>query len=147
MAERKIKGRVFKVVPMLAGEAIELYSDIIRIVGQGTGRLPAIVLGLSQKDTDGNLLSDVAAVMALTDILSGSSSAEISGLVKRIVEIATISRPSGNYEPVDLDGDFTGHLADIPEVVAFILKEQFGDFFTGSGGNGIIARMTALLRP
>jgi len=146
MAEKKIKDRVYKVDPIPASNAIELYADIVRIAGQGTSRLPAIIVGLSQKDGEGQLMSDVSALMALTDILSGSSSAEISGLVRRIVEIAMIQRPSKAYEPVDLDGDFTGRLSDIPEVAAFVLKEQFSDFFIGSGGNGIIARMTALLR-
>lgn len=148
MAEKKIGNRVFKVVPMPAGAALELYGDIIRIAGQGAGRLSAIILGLSTgEDLEGRLLADVAALHALTDILSGSSSAEVRDLIKRIIELAMIHRPSGSYEQVDLDGDFTGSLGDILPVAAFVLKEQYGDFFIGSGGNGIIARMTALLQP
>jgi hypothetical protein len=146
MAEKKIKDRVYKVDPIPASEAIALYADIVRIAGHGTGRLPAIIMGLSQKDQEGQFLSDISALMALTDILNSSSSAEVRDLIKRIVEIAMIQRPSKAYEQVDLDGDFTGRLSEIPEVSSFVLKEQFSDFFIGSGGNGIIAKMTALLR-
>lgn len=146
MAEKKIKDRVYKVDPMAASAAIELYADIVRIAGHGTGRLPAIIMGLTRKDQEGQFMSDIGALMALTDILNGSSSTEVRDLIKRIVEVAMIQRASKAYEQVDLDGDFTGRLSDIPEVAAYVLKEQFSDFFIGSGGNGIIAKMTALLR-
>jgi hypothetical protein len=52
------------------------------------------------------------------------------------IEIAKIRRPSGAYDPVDMDGDYVGRLGDIIPVAVFVLSEQFGDFFSGALANG-----------
>lgn len=145
MAEKRIGGRVFKVEPLPASEAIELYAETIRIAGHGAGRLPGILMGAASGD-EGSMLADVSLLMAVSDVLNGSSSREVRDLVKRLVEIAMIQRPSGSYDPVDLDGDFTGRLGEIVPIIRFVLAEQFSDFFPASEGSGILARFRALLR-
>ncbi|MEH7876963.1 hypothetical protein V7799_04540 [Rhizobium laguerreae] len=86
------------------------------------------------------LRQNTEALLAITGIFEAISPEEFASLVKDIVEIARIKRPSGSYDPVDLDGDFVGRLGDIIPVAVFVLKEQFGDFFSGALANGALAR-------
>jgi len=57
-------------------------------------------------------------------------------LVGDIVGLARLKRPSGAYEVMDLDGDFTEDYGAIIPVVTFVLKEVFGDFFSAALGSG-----------
>jgi len=140
MAEKKINGRTFKVVPLPAGEALELYAETLRIAGHGAGRLPALLLG-ADGTSEASALKDLALLLAMSDVLNGAGSVPIRDLVKRLVEVAMIQRPGGSYEQVDLDHDFTGQLGDIIPVVKFVLQEQFSDFFTASGASGILGML------
>lgn len=146
MAERKIDGKTYKVEPLLASEAIELYGQIIAVAGKAAGRLPAIIVALSSGDGANKAMADVAAIAAITDILNGSSPAGVRDLIKRIVEIAMVQAPSKEWRQVDLDGDFTGNLDAILPVGRFVVEEQFGDFFIGSAGNGILALLKGTLQ-
>jgi len=92
------------------------------------------------------MMADVAALAAISDILSRVTSQEVSALASRIVGIASIKRQSGNYEPCDLDGDFTGKLGNVVPLMKFVLEEQFRDFFTGSRPNGIIGLLMEVLQ-
>lgn len=147
MAERRIGDRVFKVLPLPASQAIELYGECIRIAGHGAGRLPALLISAASGKEPGPAaaMSDIALLMALTDVLNGTSPSAIRDLIRRIIEIAMVQRPSTAFEQVDLDHDFTGRLADIVPVVKFVLTEQFADFFTGSGASGILGMLRGAL--
>jgi hypothetical protein len=129
MAEKKINGRTFKVVPMLATDALAMQARLFKAIGPAMPRLPTILAGLSEKGEGARSTAEVNAIAALVEVLGGAQPAETTALIKDIVEKAQIHRPSGAWEEVDLDGDFTGHLADIPPVVIFVLKENFSDFF------------------
>ncbi|MGZ2501739.1 hypothetical protein EHI47_11725 [Rhizobium leguminosarum] len=146
MAEKKINGVEYRVQPLAAVDAIELYADILRFLGPAASRLPAIIMAISSSDEGQEMMADVAALAAISDILSRVPSAQVSDLVKRIVSIARIKRPSGQYDPADLDGDFTGNLPNLMPVIKFILEEQFRDFFIGGGKSGIISLLTEVLR-
>lgn len=141
MAERKIAGKTFKVEPLPARDAIELYADLMRVVGQGTGRIPAILMGLTSEDEGANYLADVAAIGALADVLSKTTSVEVSDLIERIVGCAMILQPSKTYRQADLNGDFTGSLKDLLPVMKFVLEVQYRDFFTASAGGGVLRVM------
>ncbi len=91
-------------------------------------------------------MADVAALAAISDILSRVTSQEISALAARIVAIASIKRPSGDYESCDLDGDFTDKKKNIIPLMKFVLEEQFRDFFTGRRPNGIIGLLMEVLQ-
>lgn len=147
MAERKINGKVYRVAPMTCVEAIELYADIMRLVGPAAGRLPAIIISLSSSDEGQHMMADVAALAAISDILSKVPSSEVSAVIKRLVETTMVSHDGGkNYDVTDIDVEFTGNLKDLVPVVRFVLEEQFRDFFTGSGKSGIISLLTEALR-
>ncbi|MDO9417036.1 phage tail assembly chaperone [Pararhizobium sp.] len=137
MADKKINGRTFKFAPMLALEALVLQARLLRVVGKGISRLPEIfggrTEGASVKD---KAKADAAAIAALSDIFTQSEPAELANLIKDIVEKTSMLRPSGDYESVDLNADFSDSLGDIIPVVVWVLKEQFGSFFSGALANG-----------
>ena len=137
MAEKKINGETYKVAPMLATEAIVLQARLMRVLGPAAAKLPAIIA--SRKEGVGDeekARADQEAIAAITGIFAGSEPREIAGLIKDIVETAMVRRPSGVYEQIDMDNDFTGRLGDLIPVVTFALKEQFGDFFSGAVASG-----------
>jgi hypothetical protein len=95
-------------------------------------RIGEILRGAGAKATEEEKLrSNEAAIVAFGEILTHVEPEEIADLVKELAEVAMILRPSGQYEKVDFDGDFTHHKGDIIPVVVWVLREQFGDFFTG----------------
>ena len=145
MAERKIDGVEYRVDPLTAVEAIELYSDLLRFLGPAANRLPAIIVSLQAESEGQQMMADVAAFAAVSDILSRVESSEVSGLVARIISLAMIKRPSG-YSKADLDGDFTGNLGKIVPVIKFVLEVQFSDFFIGRSKNGIIGLLAEVLQ-
>ena len=146
MAERRIGDRVFKVVPLPASEALELYAETLRIAGHGAGRLPALLLSASaEEEGSASAMGHVALLMAVADVLNGNAPAVVRDLLRRLVEVAMIQRPGGHYEQVDLDHDFTGRLGEIVPVIKFVLAEQFSDFFIGSGASGILKTLREAL--
>lgn len=137
MAEKKINGETYKVSPMLAMDAIVLQARLMRVVGPAMTKLPAIIA--SRRDgasEEAKAKGEADAVQAITGIFASCDPKEIGLLIKDLVETAMIQRPSKDYEQVDLDGDFTGKLGSIIPVVLFVLREQFGDFFSGALANG-----------
>lgn len=136
MAEKKINGRTFKTEPMLAMDAMILQARLVKLLGPAIDRMGEIFAGHGEKASEeAKARSNAAAISAFSDIFGKSDPVDTAKLVKEVAEIAMISRPSG-YEHVDFDGDFTGHLNDIMPVVIFVLREQFGDFFTGLLASG-----------
>lgn len=147
MAERKINGKVFRVQPMTAGDAISLYADIMRLIGPAAGKLPAIILSLSSGDEGRTMMADVAALAALSDILGKTASSDISDLIRRIVESTMVSVDGGKtYDQTIMDVEFTGHLGDFVPVVRFVLEEQYRDFFPASGKSGILSLLAEALQ-
>lgn len=146
MAEVKIPrsgGRTFKVEPMLATEAIRLQARLLKVIGGAIDRLPVVFAGYGDHaSAEAKEKSNVAAIAAFGDIFCKGDPEEMTSLVKDIVEIAMVKRPSGAYEQVDLDGDFTGHLNEAFDLAVFVLREQFGPFFSGLLARGSRA-MTA----
>lgn len=138
MAERKIGGNTIRVQPLAARDAIALYADLLRVVGNASGRIPAMLVGLMSEDEGDNYLADVAAIGAVSDILNAAATPDIVDLLSRIVAVAEIMQPSKTYRSMDLDGDFTGHLGDLLPIIRFVMEEQFRDFFSASAGNGIL---------
>lgn len=129
MAERKINGATYRVGTVLATDALRLKLRLLKVVGAGVDQLPAILAGAGGKATPAvKKRSDQAAIAAFTEIFMKSDVEEMITLVKDIVEIAQIKRPSG-YDQVDLDGDFSGKTGDMLAVAVFVLQEIFGGFF------------------
>lgn len=142
MAEKKIGGRTYKVVPLLATDALRLQARLLKALGPAVERLPTILKGAgSEAGSDAKAASDAAAVAALIDVIGGIDAEATPRLIKDIVEVAMIQRGAGNYEQVDLDHDFTDNLKDIIPVVVFVLQEQFGDFFGALLAGGLPDRL------
>lgn len=138
MAERKINGREFQVGEVLATDAVLLQARLMQVIGASVERLPTILGGASESASEESKeLARSAAVAAFTDIFVASDPKVITALVSDIVELATVKRPSGVFEKVDMDGDFTTHKSSLFPVVVFVLQEVLGDFFTGLQVSGI----------
>lgn len=144
MAEKKIKGKTYKIGEVLATDAIRLQAKLLKVVGTGVERLPTIFAGYGKdKSPEAKEKSNGAAVAAFTDIFVKGDPDEMTNLVKQIVEMAQVKRDSGVYEDVDMDGDFTGNLSGMMELVVFVLKETYGDFFRGVLANGNLKKVAA----
>lgn len=142
MAEKKIGDRTFKVEPMLATDAVRLQARLLKVLGGGIDRLPEIMAGAGKDASpEAKAKSNAAAVAAFADIFANGDPDLMTKLVQEIVETAMVKRPSGEYSLVDMDGDFTGRLDEMFELAVFVLREQFGAFFTGRLASGARARM------
>lgn len=145
MAEKKIGGRTFRVGMVLATDAIKLQVRLMKIIGGAVDRLPTILAGMGKKgevNPEAKAASDTAAVAALADIFSKANPDEVAKLISDIVSIAQINTPSGSWENVDMDQEFTGqHMKDLFPVVAFVLQEVLGDFFGGALASGSLKKV------
>ncbi len=132
MAETTINGRTYRVEPILATQAVLLQMRFLKIAGDGIARLPEILQGVGAQSGEAEKASNAALIAALGDIFKNSTPQEMTDLIKDVVKIAHIKRPSGNYEPVVFDGDFTQSPGDLIPVAAFVIREVFGAFLPES---------------
>ena len=136
MAERKIAGMEIKVDRPLATEALRMQARLMRAAGGVAEKLPGILASRREGATDEEKANaDAEALSAITGIFDRLSPDEFATLVSDIVGMAQIKRPAG-YSRLDLDGDFSTNLGAIIPVVVFVLKEVFGDFFSGALASG-----------
>lgn len=139
MAEKKFGDRTVRIDQVLATQAIILQARLMRAIGPALDRLPAIFSGRDKNATDAQKqASDAAAIGALAEVFSKARPEEIAELIKDIVEMGEITYSKAtSYTRIDLDGDFSGpNMKDIMPVVAFILKETLGDFFSAALASG-----------
>jgi Phage tail assembly chaperone protein, TAC len=137
MAEKRINGREYRVEPMLATRALILQAKLVRVAGPLVSRLGDILQGHGTDSTEEQKArSNMAAVAAFSAIFAEIDPIDFAEIIKEIVETAQIKRPTG-YGKVDMDGDLTGHSADIIPLCVFVLREQYGDFFTGLAEVGV----------
>ncbi len=137
MAERKISGMEIKVDRPLATQALRMQARLMHAAGGLAEKLPAILASRREGATDEEKAkADAEALTAITGVFDRLSPEEYSTLVGDIIALAKIKRPSGAYDPCDLDGDFSTNLGAIIPVAFFVLKEVFGDFFSGAQAIG-----------
>lgn len=144
MAEKEIGANTYRVGVVLATDAIVLQARLLQIVGGGLDRLP-IILGSRVEGATPEMkaMGDAAAVAALGDIFSKCEPKTVAKLVQDIVGYATIHRPSGAWEKVDLDGEFTENKGDIFPLCLWVLREVLGDFFSGLQASGALKKILA----
>ena len=145
MAEHKLSGREYRIQAPTAMEALDLLAELTEVAGPLAPRIPLMIGGLSDEDPNGRLYADAALLEAMSAIIKTAGKDRVTAIVRRVVEMAEIRRPSGQYERVDLDGDFTGGLQDIFPLARLVLKETLYGFFTGKEASGILGRLTAVL--
>ena len=132
VSERKINGRTFRVEPMLATRAIVMQARLFKLAGPAIERLPEILRGVgSNRSDEDREEANSHAIQAFADIFSKTDPEELTWMIKELAELAEVKRPSGDYDKVDFDGDFTGNGGDIVPLVVWVAQEQFGDFFSG----------------
>lgn len=138
MAERKIAGMEIRVDQPLATEALKLQARLGRLPLNAGGDIKNIILGLTRAEasTDERATALSSAITAIGQVFNTISPDEYAELVGDIVAMAKIKRPSGLHEPIDLDGDLSGNLGAIPDIVLFVIFEVLGDFFSAKGANG-----------
>lgn len=137
MAEAKIKGMEVKVDRPLATEALKLQARLMRAAGGLAEKLPSILASRRADATDAEKAkAEAEALSALTGVFNSVSPEEFAALVGDILGLAKIKGPSGQYDQADLDSDFSNNLGAIIPVAVFVLKEVFGDFFSGALASG-----------
>lgn len=144
MAEKKINGMEIRVDRPLATEALKMQARLTRAAGGLAEKLPGILASRREDATaEEKAKADADAVAAIAGVFDRLSPDEYANLVSDILAMASIKRPSGVYDPMDLDGDFSDNLGSIIPVAVFVLKTVFGDFFTGALASGARAIKTA----
>ena len=157
MAEKKIAGMVIKVDRPLATEALKMKARLMKAaggniqhlleVGLKSGAALVSVKEAEKPDSKATEEQKAAAKAALaaygaellgavSEIFETLSPQEYVDLVGDILAMGQMQRPSSAYEPLDLDGDFSMNLGAVYPVCFFILKEVFGDFFSGALASG-----------
>ena len=144
MAEKKISNLEVKVDRPLATEALKLQARLMRAAGGLAEKLPSILAsrreGASEQE---RAKADADALTAITGIFERLSPDEYAGLVGDIIAMAKVKRASGQYDQLDLDGDLSDKLGAIVPIATFVLREIFGDFFSGalvSGGPSLAGK-------
>lgn len=140
MGEKKLSdGSTFQVEPMLATQAIILQARLLKIVGGAVDRLPVVMAGYGDKASpEAKNASNAAAIAAISDIFTQADPNEVAAIIRDLCESGRIKPGTGNFRKVDFDGDFTDRKKDILPVVIFVLREQFGDFFSELRGSGAL---------
>lgn len=130
MAEQTIDGETYSVTPLLAKRAIVLQAKLAKVVGPA---LPLLIEAMASKKDEA--AAQRAGVAALNKIAETIDPVSFGDLIEEVVQLAEI-KDGGQYRRVIMDQDFTGNLQGILPVVGFVLREQFGDFFTAFMGSG-----------
>lgn len=146
MAEKRFGDHELRTNPLVASEAIRLWTDIMRVATRAANRLPAIIYALSGEEGTSEDMADVAALLAVNDILRDTSSDVVLDLLRRLVGAAQVKQASGSYLPADLDQLFSnGNLKEVIPVARWVFVEQFADFFPASADGGILSLLRATL--
>lgn len=130
MAEKKIGKETFKTEPLLAKEAIRLLGKLTKVGGAAWDRL--------RKDIEDGAEAANAGMVIVTfavELMRNNDVDAVVDLIEEILSHAQIKSPSG-YTRVYMDSDFHGNLKAIPEVVAFVLQENYSDFLSEIGLTG-----------
>ncbi len=141
MAEKKFNGREFRFQKMLALDATELQRELIALAGPDFDKFRTILGGVGEGATsEQREEASGAVIQAFANIAARCKRGQLSELLKEIFRNCEVRRPSG-YDQVDANDDFSDNLAEMWQVAAWILQEQFGAFFPGRRG-GNPGRMT-----
>lgn len=140
MAEKKINGRTFSTGRVLATQSMILKARLAKIAAPIFAVLPDALAAASAAKEEKEAMG-VKVIAAVSELFAKGEPEVIAALFKDICELAYVRRDSGSVDPVDFDGDLTENEADIVPLVAFVLTEQFGDFFRGLRAVGSLAKL------
>lgn len=142
MAEKTFNAGTLKTDPMLATRALVLQARITKLLGPAMARFGDVMQGFGEnKSEEQKTKATAAALTALVEVFAAADPEGVAVLLSDIVNLAMIRRADGKYYTADLDGDFTQNKGEIFPVVLWILREQFGDFFSELPGNGNLGNL------
>lgn len=140
----KIGERQFRVAPMLAMDAIVLQHRVAKVLAPALKQLPDILALASSGDDGAKQRAEMQAFSMIAEIFAAAEPRAAAELLRDICEIAEVKRPSGAWEGVIFDADFSGgpRLAEAYRLAIAVLKEQFGELFAVARESGARARAT-----
>ena len=141
--EKEINGRVFKVCEFDGETALEIVTDMLQMVA------PALASASKGFDKDKPMLEQELDITGIVQSLASSlHTPKVKALVKRVLSNTTLEdqRENGTF-PVNVSKDFNQVftartlLRDLPPLLGFIIKENFGGFsgltaYIGGIGSG-----------
>lgn len=117
----EINGRAYSYTQLPATKSLILKYSLAGIIGSAvTDIIP--YLGKS-KNEQTKAFGD-----AMVKIFSNNEPEEIVALIKKVMVPAFC-----DGERIDIDKHFTGEASEMYQVLLWILKQEYGDFFTGVG--------------
>lgn len=140
MAEKMIGDREFRYVPRLALQALGLQFRLFQFIGTNADELPNLIANFGPRRADESAAdfaarearSNGAVFRMVSHVLTKNDSDKFTKLVDDILtknEALHIKLDDGGFYAVDVDRDFTGHLGDLVQAVAFVVQEELSDFF------------------
>lgn len=141
MAEKTIGDRQYRSTPLLATQAILLQARLLKVVGPGLSHLKAIMNKGGDEDEGAKEKAATIALEAFGEIVASADPVVVVGLIRDLVSTVEVRRPSGDYDPCDIDGDFVDDQRKyVYPVAVFAIQEQFGDFFGALPGIGSLVK-------
>lgn len=147
MAEKKINGKTFRHQKRGVRRALELKYRLVAFFSADMDDLPAVLSGAGAR-RDGETVeahaareaaSNGALVKMLVGALRDNTADTFLDLVAEFLETdeaVQVKHPNADWHDVSIDGDLEE--ADFIELMAFVLREEFGAFF------GALPKLTGL---
>jgi hypothetical protein len=130
MVEKKIAGRSIRCNKLLATHGLKLQARLVRFMGPAIGKLSTLLAAMREDSVPG-AVTGAAAAAVIAEMFMQRDPDEFVVLVKDICSVAEARADSGAYDPVDIDELFPDGVGpELIELVVFVLKVQFADFFS-----------------
>ena len=137
MAEKKFGSMQLSLGRVLATQTLVMQARLLKMAGPLIHRVPQLMSGFGKdKSDEDKARSNIAAIQAFGEIFASADPEELADMIKDLVQLCRIKRANGDFDPVDFDGDFSEEQGQIIPVVVWVLREVFGDFFSGVLGIG-----------
>ncbi len=118
MSKTTIGENDYSYTQLSASKSLKLKFSLAAVVGSGFAEMVGHL-----NDTEDSQMT--AFTNAIESIFSKNDPDKIYGLIERIVKPAFM-----NGERIDIDRDFTGKINELYQVVFWVLKVEYSDFFT-----------------
>ncbi|WP_136625138.1 phage tail assembly chaperone [Aureimonas flava] len=142
MAEKKFGNRLFKVDQPLATQAIVMQGRLLRLIGPASDKLPALFDPANRKGP-ADQTAALRIMGVLVEVFGHTEPEATAALLGDIVKMAQVKGANGRYEQADIDTEFSSDPGELYAVVAWILRETLGPFFSGLVANGSLKNVVA----
>lgn len=142
MAEKKFGNRTFRVKQPLATQAIVMQGRLLRLIGPASHKLPEL-FDPANRNGPADQTVALKIVGVLLEVFSRSEPEATAALIGDIIAMSEVKGASGKYDQADIDTEFSSDPGELYAVVAWILREVFGPFFSGLTANGSLKNVVA----